>query len=405
LGANGGYSRPAASSNSYGFSPGGGDAAISRQNAGQALQSYRTANAPPPPTPTPSGFGNSWGRPGSYPPPPPVYNAGPQRFGAWDAISLWALLEAVNTPRSSNFFTQNQYDPGYLKWRAEMNQVAASDPQVAGKLAQLDRELGRKPQAGTAPAAAEGDFTLLVLVIGIALFAGLWFLRRRAQAGARPTPAPGLPVPAGIGGSTQTRFRVGMTLPLDQTPFILSAGMTKVTLPAEGNLVSVEAVGLIADGGSVALHRLYLPGRGGFFSLHLGALGDPDECRYFSRIDQVAPATPPDWGFWLDPTQGMIGWPEFQTKDGILYGRVWAGGAGRVPPREQIETIRDVAGERRRALHAMLYGRATGAQAPAPATEYILVEAIEQDNAAWVEIHAGIDINPAALTLPPVAFS
>ena len=41
-------------------------------------------------------------------------------------------------------------------------------------------------------------------------------------------------------------------------------------------------------------------------------------------------------------------------------------------------------------------------RAAAPQTEYILVSAIEATGQAWVEIDAGIDINPAALTLPSV---
>jgi hypothetical protein len=73
-----------------------------------------------------------------------------------------------------------------------------------------------------------------------------------------------------------------------------------------------------------------------------------------------------------------------------------------VPPRGQTETVRDVSGDRSRALHAMLYSAYTGAAPPAPGTEYILVQAIEQDGQAWVEVLAGIDINPAALSLPPI---
>ena len=50
----------------------------------------------------------------------------------------------------------------------------------------------------------------------------------------------------------------------------------------------------------------------------------------------------------------------------------------------------------------MLYGADTGGAPPAPTTEYVLVCAIEATGQAWVEIDAGIDINPAALTLPSV---
>ena len=50
----------------------------------------------------------------------------------------------------------------------------------------------------------------------------------------------------------------------------------------------------------------------------------------------------------------------------------------------------------------MLYGAPTGGAPPAPETEYILVSAVEAAGQAWVEIDAGIDINPAALQLPGV---
>jgi hypothetical protein len=47
----------------------------------------------------------------------------------------------------------------------------------------------------------------------------------------------------------------------------------------------------------------------------------------------------------------------------------------------------------------MLYGAPTGLAAPAPATEYILVTAVQRQGQAWVELRAGIDINPATLEL------
>ena len=317
---------------------------------------------------------------------------------------LWSLLNAVTSNRSNNFFRENQTDPGYLQWRAEADRRAANDPAMAEKLAQLDGQLAGGPANPATPSGEGSDVVLLVLVVGVALIGGLWVMRRRAAAS--PT-GPG--APPGISGSAETRLRVGMTMPLDPSPFILASGVTKMTPPAEGGLVSIEAVGLVRDGtsprGGVALHRLYLPHRNSFFQLFLGASGQPDECRYFSLLDQVTPANRDEWAFWLDPAEGMIGWPEFQTKDGKVYGRAWAPGSSRVPPRDQIETLRDVSGDRSRALHAMLYAGYTGAGPPAPATEYILVQAIEQDNQAWVEVHAGIDINPAALSLPPLPLS
>jgi hypothetical protein len=50
----------------------------------------------------------------------------------------------------------------------------------------------------------------------------------------------------------------------------------------------------------------------------------------------------------------------------------------------------------------MLYAAHTGAAPPAPGVEYVLVGAVEQGDEAWVEVFAGIDINPTVLTLPAV---
>lgn len=47
----------------------------------------------------------------------------------------------------------------------------------------------------------------------------------------------------------------------------------------------------------------------------------------------------------------------------------------------------------------MLYAAPTGLPDPAPPTEFILVSAMQDDGRAWVEIRAGIDINPITLQL------
>ena len=234
-----------------------------------------------------------------------------------------------------------------------------------------------------------------VLFVGIVVLLLLWLWRRRM---AHPSTAAAGP---GLTGSAATRFRVGMTMPVDPSPFLLAAGLTKVQPPEGSGMISVEVVGLLRDG-AVLLHRLYLPGGKKFFQLHLGADGQPDECRYFSRLDEVTPADGQEWGAWLDPAEGMIGWPSFQTKDGKTYGRVWAPSDSRVPPRKMEETLQLVDHVEQRQQQMMLYGGATGGAPPAPETEYVLVSAIDASGQAWVEIDVGIDINPAALTLPSV---
>jgi hypothetical protein len=97
----------------------------------------------------------------------------------------------------------------------------------------------------------------------------------------------------------------------------------------------------------------------------------------------------------------MIGWPQFQTKDGRMYDRVWAPGPTRIPPLAMTETIETAEGGTPKVLQrqAMLYAAPTGAPAPAPETEYILVSVVESDGQAWVEVAAGMDVSPGMLEL------
>ena len=161
-------------------------------------------------------------------------------------------------------------------------------------------------------------------------------------------------------------------------------------------MLTVQEVGRIA---SANLVRLRTPDGRGYFQLHLDAAGQPDECRWFGLIDEVTPADADEWAVWIDPKEGLIGWPQFETKDGKLYDRVWSPGEGRVAPRELTEVIEGLQGIRTQHGIAMLYAAPSGAAAPAPAVEYLLVTAIDAGGQAWVEIRAGLDINPATLSL------
>jgi Protein of unknown function (DUF2491) len=438
--SSGGYSAPAYPRrappiNGYGGTGLGGDREISRQSSGQALQQYRTSQQPPPQADRrPSaGYADPWGNDGVRRPPTsgwgggiaPGYGNGgwytggrgyppyvpTQHFGVWDGLMLWSLLNTLSQPGRSQFFYSNQDDPGYQQWRAQMNAAAAQDPAIREKLDDLDRQVAQlqgqpktpgvlppgAPSNAAAPEVDSDDLVFVVLALGAGLFVLFWFWRRQ-----RAQPAGSLAMPA-MNGSARTRFRVGMTFPVDPTPFVLAAVNTKVT-GIDGEMANVEAVGVLMDG-TIPLNRLYLPGRANFFQLHLGRDGTPDECRYFSKLDEVSPSSQEEWGVWLDPAQGLIGWPQFQTRDGKTYDRVWSPGGGRIPPRDLAETRQDLTGTTGRTLHAMLYGAPTGATLPAPQTEYILVVAVEDRGQAWVEIHAGIDINPASLALPSVSLT
>jgi hypothetical protein len=375
-----------------------------------------------------------------------VFGAG-RSFGIWDGLFLWFLLDNLSRAGSVDFFRNHRDDPALREWRAEADRQASENAELRARLDQLDRELARQPGApsdpdylppgvppevATArrddartptmrPTAAQADesgsgiWVVPVLLVG---GAGLVLLARRRRTGTTITGGGGMNGPGtterirSAGGMLRNTlpgqrapaaspFRVGMTLSADPTPFILAAETTKVRAPEgiEGSaVVSVAEVGRLR-GAVTELTRLYLPDGKSVFQLHQDAAGQPDECRFLGLIDEVTPADEAEWGVWLDPAEGLIGWPEFQTKDGKLYGRAWSPGEARIEPHEFEETIEGLGGTRQRRLLAMLYAAPTGAPPPAPATEYILVAVVEAEGKAWVEIRAGIDINPATLSL------
>jgi hypothetical protein len=391
-----------------------------------------------------SGYRTGWFGDRGWAAPPYVYRT-PRSFGIWDGLFLWFLLDNLTRPGYADFFHHHQNDPGYRQWRAEAERLARENADVRQRLETLDRQVAEKqgqpkdpeflppdtppevaaaaPDDARTPSTAEppgsegegfGPSSLIVLVLAGGGVAAFLIRRRRTAAAGGNTPAGGGGTldPLRSAGNilrhkvsgeayTPSHFRVGMTLTLDPTPFILAGGATKAPMPDAGGgneLVSVEAVGTLESGGT-RLTRLYLPGGNNFFQLHLGPDGRPDECRYFGHIDEVSPADPNEWSFWLDPAEGAIGWPEFQTKDGKVYPRAWAPGDTRVAPREFAETVETAGGRRAVRSLAMLYAAPTGSAAPAPETEYVLVAAVEVEGQAWVEVHAGIDVNPAALSL------
>ena len=431
-----------------------------QQDLARRQREYAQQPRPVPPSPsygagTPFGSGarqsdyasrsrQGWFENRRYAPPPSSYlNASPRSFGVWDGLLLWTLFNNLGRSGSSDWFYNHRDDPGVQQWRQEADRLGTENAEIRGKLDELDRSLARRdgqprnpdylppdipPEIAAAPrpdrtpdiAANDngGSHTSLVwpvLLIGAGGLGYLaWRRRGRATTSTSTSTSTGGTSMSSLQqagtllrhklsgeGYTPDRFRIGMTLQLDPTPFILAQGALKLPQPGAGSgggQVSVSAVGEVTSGGT-RLTRLYLPDGRTLVQLHLDDAGLPDECRLLGVIDEVAPADPAEWGVWLDPAEGLIGWPEFQTKDGKTYARAWAPGDARVAPRDMTETIEGLDGSRTVQSQAMLYAAPTGLPGPAPATEYVMVSAVQDGSRAWVEIRAGIDINPATLQL------
>jgi hypothetical protein len=346
------------------------------------------------------------------------------------------MLSNLGRPGSADFFHNHRDDAGYQQWRAEADRQAQENADLKARLDALDQQLAARSDQPKDPTylppdvpesvalasasaertptlAGDGDdgipWTLIAVLAGGAVVGWALWSRRRAS-GARGGSTVN-PISSAVNmlrnkasgeRYTPDRFRVGMVMTFDPTPFILAAGATKVAAPATdagSTRISIEAVGQVSNSQGGQLTRLYLPAQRGMFQLHLDQGGNPDECRFFAPIDQVTPADPGEWGVWLSPAEGLIGWPQFQTKDGKLYDRVWAPGPNRTPPLRLRETVETAGGSHVLQSQAMLYAAPTGLADPAPQTEYILVSAVESGGSAWVEVSAGIDVNPAMLSL------
>ena len=384
---------------------GAGDRAMSRQYSAEALRQYQGRAVAPPvrraETVAPAPFGapsaGTWG--GTRRPPAAAPDYAPRSPGLWNAVMAGALLSAI-TSNSGNagWFAQHRNDPGYAQWRAAQDEQAKTDPALAERLRKLDQGMAQVERTGAAAPTAEsgGGVVWLVLLVAAGVFVLLWLARRR---GARAAASPRSVTTGPDAGPNP--FRRGMVLAVDPSPFLLTQGTTHLR-PPESDSISVEAVGQLRHG-SLALWRLYLPGGETFLQFHLDPSGTPDECRWFERLDELTPANADEWGFWLDPGNGAIGWPSFQTKDGKTYARSWAAGESWVEPQEFAERIDGPQGLVERRLRCMLYAAPTGVSPPGPPAEYLLVAAVDQDQQAWVALHTGIDINPASLNLPIAA--
>ena len=283
----GGYRRPTTSmssrsGSSWSLPRSASDQALARQSSREGLEAFRQRSQPEDYSRRPSmGSSGPWDGPRRRDPvwetraaredyygrsgwslPSSAGRSLPQ-FGMWDAMFVWYLLNTLSQPGHADFFHHHAADPGYTAWRAEADRLAASDPSVRQKLAELDTRLAAvqdKPRSAdylppdtprTIALAADREaddsgwglgFILFLVLIGVVV----WFVWRWLSAGQRARAAGGA---SGQSSGTSYRpdwFRVGMTFPVDPAPFILAGNMTHVQAPegvTDSGLISVETVG------------------------------------------------------------------------------------------------------------------------------------------------------------------
>lgn len=156
------------SSPSGGSSPFGhaGDKGFAKENAKESLHSYNAERAKFR-TPENAGAGGSTGssnsgvlgrttynpdtyierrgtfyRNSGYTQPGYIYRSYP-RFGVWDAMFMWFMLDNITRPHYSQMYYHHQNDPGFQQWRKEAEKMSGENQELKQKLATLDQEVAR----------------------------------------------------------------------------------------------------------------------------------------------------------------------------------------------------------------------------------------------------------------------
>jgi len=76
----------------------------------------------------------------SYTPPAYVYNSYP-RFGMWDGMMMWFMLDNMSNRQYQNMYYNHQNDEGFKQWREEANKLAVDNADLKAKLAVLDNKV------------------------------------------------------------------------------------------------------------------------------------------------------------------------------------------------------------------------------------------------------------------------
>jgi hypothetical protein len=94
---------------------------------------------------------------------PPVYAYySYPRFGIWDAMMLWFMLDHINDAQYAAMYYNHMDDPGMQQFRQEVGRLSAENAELKDKVAKLDesakslREQGVKPDPSYVPQDAAG---------------------------------------------------------------------------------------------------------------------------------------------------------------------------------------------------------------------------------------------------------
>jgi hypothetical protein len=80
---------------------------------------------------------------------PPVYVYGSyNRFGIWDAMMLWFMLDHINNAQYAEMYYHHRDDPGMQQFRQEVDRLSAENADLKAKVAKLDESTKSLEQQG-----------------------------------------------------------------------------------------------------------------------------------------------------------------------------------------------------------------------------------------------------------------
>ncbi len=184
-------------------------------------------------------------------------------------------------------------------------------------------------------------------------------------------------------------LRIGAILAVDPAEILRFAGLDLSFTPPQGELL-VEALSRTPLFG-LSLVRAYA--RQGqdtvLFQFNLDAAGTVNDISLFRLLEEIRPATPEDWGLWLDPG-GLIGGVDLNAPNGRRYLRQWGDGDYAAPVAMEEAIFSDPNAPPRRVAHQMqLYARELGEE-----NENLLLSADTEPDAALVRAWVGLDLTP-----------
>ena len=364
---------------------------------------------------------------------PPAYAY--HDYGVMNGVFTYYMLSHLGDGGGSYFY--NHYDdPGYQAWRADAERQARDNADLRQQLAALDSQLAQKQgqprdpsyvPAGTPTAVVAANpmqqdaaaqvqptkkhghalvwiLVVVVILLMIGAFVYLKLLRPKAATPQTQSGTMGAVnlaanmMKAKAHGETYAakRYRLGMLVTVDPTPMILAGSALHMPMPQAGS-VSVTGIGRPASG-TGAWVRLHLPSGKDMVIVETGDQDVANSARLFTLFDTVTPKDEEEGLYWENNEDGAIGFKDFTfDKDGSTFGRVWSPGPDHVQPRLFEEEIEEAGGKRTVTSYSMLYARETGAAAPAPQIEFVLLSSIKERGV--VEIWTGVDVNTAGLGL------